>query len=87
MHKDTLELKDDKIKELQDSVAEIEKRVDTSANRKQAAQSEAVFCFARGISEEKQKHAINFARQQFQEHKEDPLFLFLVTKKITDEFM
>ncbi len=41
MHKDASEQKDVKIKELQDSVAAIENWVDSSANRKQAAQGEA----------------------------------------------
>ncbi len=65
--------KDARIKELQESVAAIEKKwVDTSANRKQAAQSQAVVHWTSGMSEEQEKDAINFAKQAFQE--KDSLF-------------
>ncbi len=52
-HNDASRQKDARIKELQNSVAAIEKRwVNTSANRKETATSEAVLKGTFGMSEE-----------------------------------
>ncbi len=62
-HNDALRQKDARIKELQDSVAAIEKKwVITSANMEKAAQSEAVVLGNVGMSSEMQKDAISLAK-------------------------
>jgi hypothetical protein len=61
--------KDARIKELQNSVAEIEKQYKiTRENRKEAAQSEAVVIKNTGMTEEMQKEAISIAKQAFQKY-------------------
>ena len=61
-----MEQKDARIKKLQDSVAEVEKKwMNTSVNRKEAAQSEAVVRNDIGMNEEMQKEAISIAKQAF----------------------
>ena len=61
--------KDAKIKELQDSVAAIEKKwLITGANREQTAKSEAVVEKKVGMTEQMQKDAISLAKQAFQNY-------------------
>jgi hypothetical protein len=76
-------MKTARIKELQDSVAAIEKNwVDTSANREQAAKSEAVGFIKDGMTEQMEKDAISLVKQAFQKkdlHSD-------IAKYIRDEF-
>ena len=64
-HNDTLLKKDQENQKLRDKIKAFELRVDSSENRKRAAQSEAVVKSNLGMTEEMQKQAISIAKQAF----------------------